>query len=69
MKYKEIKESSDKNLMNLEKEFKGEILNLSLQLRSGGLKQTSKLSEKKKDLARVKTEMKSRELNKAGGGK
>lgn len=61
MKATEVKEKNEKELFELSNEFEKEIFNLKFKLSRGELKQTSNIRKVKRDLARVKTELKRRE--------
>ncbi|NLB61534.1 MAG: 50S ribosomal protein L29 [Clostridiales bacterium] len=61
MKINELKKLKDTELANREKELKEELFNLRFQLATGQLTNPMKLSECKRDIARVKTLMTQRE--------
>lgn len=63
MKANEIRQMSDKALDEKLLELKEELFNLRFQLAVGQLENTSSIGKTKKDIARVKTVIKERELN------
>ena len=67
MKQSEYSKRSDSDLSSMEKELYSEALNIRLQHRSGGLKRTSSIKQKKRELARVKTEISKRRIASVGG--
>lgn len=66
MKSSEVKGMSEKELKSTEHDISTEIFKLRLQLKSGSLKNKTLHRMKKRDLARVKTELRSRELGASG---
>ena len=62
MKASEIRELSDMELRQKEKHLSEELFNLKFQLATGQLENTMRVPQAKKDLARVKTILKEREL-------
>ena len=67
MKHKEIKDAKIEKLYSMQTEFSSEIMRLNLLKFSGNLKQTHSISERKKNLARVKTEINNRKRVTSGG--
>ncbi|MGB3161464.1 50S ribosomal protein L29 [Carnobacterium sp.] len=64
MKANELKELSTAEMVEKEKEFKSELFNLRFQLATGQLENTSRLSEVRKSIARIKTALRQAELQK-----
>ncbi|KRM89425.1 50S ribosomal protein L29 [Liquorilactobacillus vini] len=64
MKTKEIKELTTAEMLEKEKEFKKELFNLRFQLATGQLQNTARLKEVRKSIARIKTVLRQKELNK-----
>lgn len=64
MKVNEIRELSIEELNNKEKELKVELFNLRFQLATGQLDNPKRINTVKKDIARVKTIVRERELKK-----
>ncbi len=62
MKVKDIRKMSDQELRNKEKELKSELFNLRFQLATGQLDNPMRIKAVKKDIARVKTILRQREL-------
>ncbi len=62
VKVKDIRQMSDGDLANKEKELKSELFNLRFQLATGQLDNPRAIGAVKKDIARVKTIIKEREL-------
>ncbi len=67
MKAKELRDLTTEELALKEKELPQEVFNLRLQKAAGQLANTAAIVKAKKDLARVKTILRSREI--AGGAK
>ena len=65
MKANELRKLSNAELVAKEKELKQELFNLRFQLATGGLSNTQRIGECKKDVARVKTLLCERELKAA----
>lgn len=65
MKAKELKEMTSQELTNKLNELKGELFNLRFQLATGQLENPVKVRFVKKNIARVKTILKERELQRA----
>ncbi len=57
-----VTEQSDAELVEALAEAKKELFNLRFQLATGQLANTARISEVKKDVARIKTEQRRREL-------
>ncbi len=62
MKTKEIKELSTKDIEKKIKEAKEELFNLRFQQAAGNLEKPSRLHDLRKDVARMKTILREREL-------
>jgi large subunit ribosomal protein L29 len=62
MKPSEIRELSDEDLADKVKDSRAELFNLRFQLATGQLDNTGRIAAVKKDIARLHTEMRSREL-------
>ena len=62
MKAKELREMSAQELSTKLVDLKGELFNLSFQLATGQLENTSMINRVKKDIARVKTILRETEL-------
>ena len=62
MKAKEVRQLSDAELKNKLNELKAELFNLRFQLATGQLDNPSRIKQVRKDIARVKTIMREREL-------
>ncbi|NLY86624.1 MAG: 50S ribosomal protein L29 [Tissierellia bacterium] len=62
MKAKEVRQLSDTELNNKLNELKAELFNLRFQLATGQLDNPSRIKQVRKDIARVKTIMREREL-------
>ena len=67
MKAKELRDRTSEELALKERELRQEVFNLKLQKAAGQLANTAGIVKAKKDLARVKTILRSREI--AGGAK
>jgi large subunit ribosomal protein L29 len=63
MKAKELKELSVDELLSKEKEFRQEAFNLRFKHATGQLDKTHRLSELKKNIARVKTLIREKEAS------
>ena len=63
MKAKEIRQMSDKELNKELLDLKAELFNLRFQLATGQLDNPLKISSVRKDIARVKTIVRERELS------
>ncbi|MGV8082162.1 MAG: 50S ribosomal protein L29 [Coriobacteriia bacterium] len=62
MKSKEIVELGDAELLQKLKDSRAELFNLRFQLATGQLDNTGRIPVVKKDIARLRTEMRGREL-------
>lgn len=62
MKPNEIRELSDEDLASKVKDSRTELFNLRFQLATGQLDNTGRIAAVKKDIARLHTELRSREL-------
>jgi large subunit ribosomal protein L29 len=67
VKAKELRDQTSEELALKERELRQEVFNLKLQKAAGQLANTAGIVKAKKDLARVKTILRSREI--AGGAK
>jgi large subunit ribosomal protein L29 len=67
VKAKELRDQTSEELVLKERELRQEVFNLKLQKAAGQLANTAGIVKAKKDLARVKTILRSREI--AGGAK
>ncbi|AIZ36364.1 MULTISPECIES: 50S ribosomal protein L29 [Parvimonas] len=63
MKIKEIRQMNDSDLQAKLKDLKVELFNLRFQLATGQLENPMRIGGIKKDIARVKTIIRERELN------
>jgi large subunit ribosomal protein L29 len=63
MKYAEIREKSADDLQAALKEARAELFNLRFQMATSQLDNTARVKQVKKDIARIQTEMRARELN------
>ena len=63
MKTKEIRNLSDQDLQKQLEQSKSELFNLRFQLATGQLENTMMIGLVKKDIARIKTIIRERELN------
>ena len=64
MKDNELNALSTAEMVEKEKEYKEELFNLRFQLATGQLENTSRLSEVRKSIARIKTALRQSELQK-----
>ena len=62
MKTKEIREMSSENLEKELNELKSELFNLKFSLATGGLENPMKIKETKRNIAKIKTILREREL-------
>ena len=62
MKAAEIKKLSADDLQAKLKEARAELFNLRFQMATGQLENTARVKQVKKDIARIQTEMRDREL-------
>ncbi|MDO5043945.1 MAG: 50S ribosomal protein L29 [Coriobacteriia bacterium] len=63
MKPAEIRELSNEELANKLKEGRTELFNLRFQMATSQLDNTARVKTVKKDIARIQTEMRAREIN------
>ncbi|MEG0071369.1 MAG: 50S ribosomal protein L29 [Raoultibacter sp.] len=63
MKAAEIRELSADDLQSKLKEARAELFNLRFQMATSQLDNTARVNQVKKDIARVQTEMRARELS------
>lgn len=68
MKIKELRELSNKELEGKIRESKKELFNLRMKQSTGTLENPSKMRELRKDVARMKTIMRERELKEENHG-
>ncbi len=68
MKARELKEMSEAELRQKEKEFTEEYFNLKFQHATGQLENTERLPQVRKDLARVKTLIRQKRLDQTKAG-
>lgn len=68
MKVSEIRKLKSEEILEKVKESKKELLNLRIKNATGSLDKPSKLNEMKKDVARMLTILKEREMEKSTGG-
>lgn len=59
----ELRERDDQGLKELEEQLKNELFQLEMQHQTGQLQETSRLEETRRDIARVKTILRERELD------
>lgn len=62
MKYKEIRELTDEELAKKLDEGRAELFNLRFQMATSQLDNTARVTIVKRDIARVQTEMRAREI-------
>ena len=62
MKYKEIRELSDEELAKKLEEGRAELFNLRFQMATSQLDNTARVTTVKRDIARVQTEMRARQI-------
>lgn len=65
MKAAEIQKLSGEDLQTKLKEARAELFNLRFQMATGQLDNTARIKQVKKDIARIQTEMRDRELKAA----
>lgn len=63
MKAAEIRELSAEDLQTKLKEARAELFNLRFQMATGQLENTARVKQVKKDIARILTEIRARELS------
>lgn len=64
MKVQEIREIETQELLNKVEEFKKELFELRFQQATGQLENTARVRQVRKSIARIKTVIRERELNK-----
>ena len=64
MKAKEITALTTAEMLDKEKQYKEELLNLRFQQATGQLENTARLSQVRKNIARIKTVLRQQALNK-----
>ncbi len=69
MKVSEIRKLKNEEIETKVKETKKELLNLRIKNATGSLEKPSKIREMKKDVARMLTILKEREMDSTGGEK
>ena len=62
MKYKDIQALSDGELATMLEQGRAELFNLRFQMATSQLDNTARVRQVKKDIARIQTEMRAREL-------
>ena len=62
MKYKEIRELTDEELAKKLEEARAELFNLRFQMATSQLDNTARVKNVKRDIARVQTEIRAREI-------
>ena len=62
MKYNEIRELTDEELAKKLEESRAELFNLRFQMATSQLDNTARVTNVKRDIARVQTEMRAREI-------
>lgn len=62
MKYKEIRELSDEELAKKLEDGRAELFNLRFQMATSQLDNTARVTTVKRDIARVQTEIRAREI-------
>ena len=65
MKYKDIRELSDEELAQKLEDGRAELFNLRFQMATSQLDNTARVKTVKKDIARICTELRAREINAA----
>lgn len=68
LKIKELRELSDRDLESKIREAKKELFNLRLKQSTGNLENPSKMRELRKDVARMKTIIREREIEEEAHG-
>ena len=63
MKINELNELTTAEMLEKEKQFKEELFNLRFQLATGQLENTARLSQVRKNIARIKTVLSEKELD------
>jgi len=68
MKPNELKSLSDEELSQKEEDLKSEFFNLRFQFFTGQLENTARMKAVRRDIAKVKTIMRERQLQESGDG-
>ncbi|MBR3235951.1 MAG: 50S ribosomal protein L29 [Atopobiaceae bacterium] len=69
MKYKDIRELTDEELAKKLEEGRAELFNLRFQMATSQLDNTARVTNVKRDIARVQTEMRARQIAAAKANK
>jgi len=69
MEMKELKDLSQEELLVKEQNLKKELFNLRFQLTAGRIESTARISQVKRDIARVKTGWRAKDLANPSGPK
>jgi len=67
MKAKELRQLSDEELRQRERELREELFNLRFQHSLGQLTNTARISQVKREIARIKTILREREIERSSG--
>ena len=62
MKASELRDRSDDGLRELEQQLQDELFRMKMQHQTGQLQETSRLKETRRDIARIKTILRERDL-------
>lgn len=62
MKVSELRDRTDEGLEELEQQLQDELFRLEMQHQTGQLQETSRLRETRRDIARIKTILRERDL-------
>ncbi|MCD6254499.1 MAG: 50S ribosomal protein L29 [Thermotogae bacterium] len=62
MKASELRDKTDEELRQMEQDFKKKLMDLRFQLAMGRLTDTNQVKQVKRDIARIKTILREREL-------
>ena len=68
MKASELRQLSAEDLIQKEKALKKELFDLNVKKRLGGLEKTARIRSLRRDIARIFTVLRERELEKVGHG-
>ena len=68
MKASELREKSETELLAIEKEIQTELFGLRMKHYMGQLQNISELKQKRRDIARIKTVLRQKELDAKGNG-
>lgn len=63
MNVEELRDKSDDELQDLENQLADELFRMKMRHHTGQLQQTAELKEKRRDIARIKTILRERELD------